>query len=114
MTSRKGFTLVEIMIVIAIIALLAAIAIPSFMKSRLDARKSSCINNLRLIDHAKQQFATANQTVTDGMTLATTDLGQYFKNGFPQCKDTTAAYSINAVTSNPTCSFSGHALSTTP
>ena len=50
---RKGFTLVEIMIVVAIIGMLAAIAIPSFMKSRSEARKSTCVNNLRLIDHAK-------------------------------------------------------------
>ena len=61
MTQRKGFTLVEIMIVVAIIALLAAIAIPSFMKSRQDSRRTACVNNLRLIDHAKQQEIDAKR-----------------------------------------------------
>ena len=52
-TSRKaGFTLVEIMIVVAIIGLLAAIAIPNFVKSRSTAQMNTCINNLRQIDGA--------------------------------------------------------------
>jgi len=107
MTQRKGFTLVEIMIVVAIIALLAAIAIPSFMKSRADSRKSACVNNLRLIDHAKQQFATASQTVKDSDTPTWTDLSVYFKgNGKPLCRQG-GTYAINALTSNPTCDYSG-------
>ena len=52
-----GFTLVEIMIVVAIIGLLATIAIPNFVRARLKAQQSACINNLRQIDGAKQQWA---------------------------------------------------------
>ena len=53
----SGFTLVEIMIVVAIIGLLAAIAIPNFVKARTTAQKNACINNLRQIDGAKEQWA---------------------------------------------------------
>lgn len=54
---KKGFTLVEIMIVVAIIGLLAAIAIPSFMRARTTSQKNACINNLRQIEAAKDQYA---------------------------------------------------------
>ena len=59
--SRTGFTLVEIMIVVAIIGLLAAIAIPNFSKARSTAQRNACINNLRQIDNAKQLWATENK-----------------------------------------------------
>jgi prepilin-type N-terminal cleavage/methylation domain-containing protein len=54
---KAGFTLVEIMIVVAIIGLLAAIAIPNFVRARTTAQQNACINNLRQIDGAKQQWA---------------------------------------------------------
>ncbi|MBC8095481.1 MAG: prepilin-type N-terminal cleavage/methylation domain-containing protein [Akkermansiaceae bacterium] len=57
-TSRKaGFTLVEIMIVVAIIGLLAAIAIPNFIRARTTSQGNACNNNLRQIDAAVQQYA---------------------------------------------------------
>ena len=56
---KQGFTLVEIMIVVAIIGLLAAIAIPSFMKARTTSQANACINNLRQIEAGKEQWALA-------------------------------------------------------
>jgi prepilin-type N-terminal cleavage/methylation domain-containing protein len=58
--SNKGFTLVEIMIVVAIIGLLAAIAIPNFVRARQTSQTNACINNLRQLDGAKQQWALEN------------------------------------------------------
>ncbi len=85
---RHGFTLVEIMIVVAIIALLAAIAIPNFVKSRRETRLSVCINNMRVIDNAIQQYLLANDLSDDNygnVTLADiTGEGNYIVEA-PKC-----------------------------
>lgn len=58
---KSGFTLVEIMIVVAIIGLLATIAIPNFMRARTKSQQNACISNLRQIDGAVQQWALENK-----------------------------------------------------
>jgi|ERR1017187_42209 prepilin-type N-terminal cleavage/methylation domain-containing protein len=80
-TSRKaGFTLVEIMIVVAIIGLLAAIAIPNFVHARTTAQMNACINNLRQIDAAIQQWALENNKGATA-TVLSTDITVYLGRG---------------------------------
>lgn len=77
---RGGFTLVEIMIVVAIIALLAAIAVPGFLRARKRSQASRIINDLRLIDSAVDQYAIENNKAT-GSTVNTADWTAYMKLG---------------------------------
>src|SRR5256885_2893378 len=78
-TSKKaGFTLVEIMIVVAIIGLLAAIAIPNFVRARTTSQQNACINNLRQLDGAVQQYALENK-LSSSSTYTLTSLMPYIK-----------------------------------
>ncbi len=113
--NSKGFTLVEIMIVVAIIGLLAAIAVPNFMQARTSARTSTCVNNLRLISAAKDQ-AALEDGLADTATPTTTQLSPYLKStnsstGLPN-EPTGGTYTINDVSTRPTCSVGGtHVIS---
>lgn len=78
--SAKGFTLVEIMIVVAIIALLAAIAVPGFLRARKRSQASRIINDLRLIDSAVDQYAIETNKTT-GSPVAVADWTNYLKKG---------------------------------
>ena len=75
---RGGFTLVEIMIVVAIIALLAAIAVPGFLRARKRSQASRILNDLRLIDSAVDQYAIETNKAS-GAVVAITDWTNYLK-----------------------------------
>ena len=102
-TSRKaGFTLVEIMIVVAIIGLLAAIAIPNFVKARQGSQTAACINNLRQIDSAVQQLRLESPT----NAISSTTLADYIRGGVPKCPASRVSYATfgdGTATNLPTC-----------
>jgi prepilin-type N-terminal cleavage/methylation domain-containing protein len=108
---KAGFTLVEIMIVVAIIGLLAAIAIPNFVKARATSQANACINNLRQIDAAENEWAleTGKSTGSAAPSL-TTDLTPYIKlnsgSTIPPCP-AGGTYTTFAVGATPqvTCSL---------
>ncbi len=111
-SSRGGFTLVEIMIVVAIIGLLAAIAIPNFVKARASSQTNACINNLRQIDSAKQEWALENGK-TSADIPAPSDLLPYVGRGSGSLANVfcplvlpgapLGGYTVNAVGTAPEC-----------
>ena len=98
--NRKGFTLVEIMTVVAVIGILAVIAIPNYLLSRKKSRQNACIVNLKQIQNAKDQSLMANGGVTSGDLFGNE---RYIKVE-PKCP-AGGVYTIGDENEDPTCSY---------
>jgi prepilin-type N-terminal cleavage/methylation domain-containing protein len=108
--SRGAFTLVEVMIVVLIIGILMSIAVPNFIRARETSRASVCIQNLKQIFSAKEQWAMDNKA-DNGATVAMTVLfgtGTYMKNS-PACPSG-GTYTVQPVGTNPSCDKSLHVM----
>ena len=107
---KGGFTLIEIMIVVLIIAVLLAIAIPNFMKARDTSRTKACVANLRQIETGKTQYAMDNKLAT-GAACDFPQLVPTYIKSTPECP-AGGAYTVGAIDTDPVCSMSanGHKL----
>lgn len=104
MNKKAGFTLVEIAIVVLIIALLALLVIPNIAKVRNNAQRARCLDNLRQVNGAVQQYMLEQSTATVP-ALTAANLGTYFQTGnIPVCPSTSDAYVAPATQNDvPTC-----------
>ncbi|MEO7319543.1 MAG: prepilin-type N-terminal cleavage/methylation domain-containing protein [Chthoniobacteraceae bacterium] len=110
--SRGGFTLVEIMIVVAIIALLAAIAVPNFLRARKRSQATRILEDLRMIDSAIDQYAIETNK-TSGATVNWSDVQSYLKigstlynsGGADMLSNSFGTFSVDAIPKVPTATF---------
>jgi len=104
---KAAFTLVEIMIVVLIIGILLAVAIPSFVQARESSRAKACVANLKQIDSAKQQWAM-DQKAGSTASPGSTDLSPTYIRTYPT-EPEGGSYTVNSIASVPTCSIGANA-----
>ena len=107
---KSGFTLVEIIVVVGIIGLLAALAMPNFFNSISMAKKNICIANLRQIQNAVDMWAAAEDKSVGDAPPEMSDLVPNYIKRWPSCG--TTSYDIPAIGEAPSCpqGISGHEL----
>lgn len=107
---RAAFTLIEIMIVVLIIGILLAIAVPNFVKTRETTRTKSCVENLNKLQGAKEMWAMDNNAPADSAVNGSSDLVPTYLRVLPTCPSG-GTYTLGTVNVTPTCSKGGaHAL----
>ena len=112
-SAREGMTYIELMFVVVIIAMLASMAIPAWMKPREEAHRSICVQNLRIIKDSKTIWAIASGS-GDGDTPTPEDLRRCIQQDVDKVrcpidpdKSFLTSYSVGAIGSNPTCMIQG-------
>src|SRR6185436_11889044 len=107
---KSAFTLVEILIVVAIIGLLVAIALPNLVKARENTQKNGCIENLKQIDGAKHVWAFEKKKAATDTPVDTDLYGQtLYIRDTPSCP-AAGTYTLGNLTVKPACTISGHTL----
>ncbi len=109
--NHRGFTLVEIIMVVFVLGMLLAIGIPNYLRARTETQKNLCINNLRVLDAAKEEWALTDRK-TQGEPVNEDEVNALLKTGTPHCP-AGGHYAYGAVGSTPKCSLAatyGHLL----
>ena len=100
---RSGFTLLEIMIVVLVIGVLLAVAVPNFLTSRARSRQRTCVSNLRQLNSAKEQFAMENN-LGNGDLVTSADLAPTYIKVYPYCPEG-GVYTLGPIGDFPACSY---------